>query len=126
MKAKKDKKEKNGKLFWSILAAVASLIILVVYRVCLNFSFFPYVLWGYMIVLTALIVVYIIYNRGFTRRGVGVEMLPDDWSEERRIEFVENGKRRLARSKWMLILIIGLLFTFLVDALELFVLSKFF
>ena len=122
----KDKKEKSGKLFWGILTAIVSLVILVFYRVCLSFTFFPYVMWGYMVILTGLIVVYIIYNRGFTRRGVEADMLPDDWSEEKRTGFVEDGKQRLARSKWMLMLIIGFLITFLVDALELFVLKNFF
>ena len=122
----KDKKEKNGKLFWGILTAIVSFVILVFYRVCLSFSFFPYVMWGYMVILTGLIVVYIIYNRGFTRRGVKADMLPDDWSEEKRVRFVEDGKNRLARSKWMLMLIIGFLITFLFDAIELFVLKSFF
>ena len=120
-----DKKKRNGKLFWGIITAVVSLIIIVFYRVCLSFEIFPYVMWGYMIALTALIVVYIVYNRGFTRRGVEVDMLPDDWDEDRRARFVESGKQRLRRSKWMLTLIIGFLLTFLLDALELFVLNFF-
>lgn len=120
-----DKKKRNGKLFWGIITAIVSLIIIVFYRVCLSFEIFPYVMWGYMIALTALIVVYIVYNRGFTRRGVEVDMLPDDWDEDRRARFVESGKQRLRRSKWMLTLIIGFLLTFLLDALELFVLNFF-
>lgn len=109
----------------TIITVLVSLVMLVVYRVSLNFSFFPYIMWGYMATLTALVIAYILYNRGFTRRGVDVDMLPEDWSEERRIEFVENGKRRLVRSRWVLILIIGFLVTFLFDAFELFVLSRF-
>ena len=120
-----DKKKRDGKLFWGIITAVVSLVILVFYRVSLSFEIFPYVMWGYMIALTLLIVVYIIYNRGFSRRGVDIEMLPDDWDRERRIEFVESGKHRLERSKWMLTLIIGFLLTFLLDALDLFVLNFF-
>jgi len=127
MQDKQNKKEHNKKLFWGILTVVVSLIILVFYRVCLelSLSIFPYVMWGYMIILTVLIVAYIVYNRGFTRRGVGLEMLPEDWSEERRREFVEDGKRRLSKSKWVLMLIIGFLFTFLFDAFELFVIGSF-
>ena len=125
MQDKHNKKERNQKLFWGILTAIVTLVILVFYRTCLelNLTIFPYVMWGYMIILTVLIVVYIVYNRGFTRRGVSAEMLPEDWSEERRIEFVEDGKRRLAKSKWILMLIIGFLFTFLFDAFDLFVLG---
>lgn len=121
------KREKGGKkLLWGILTAIVSLVLLVFYRVSLSFPFFPYVMWGYMIILTVLVIVYILYNRGFTRRGVDVDMLPEDWSEEKRIDFVENGRYRLASSKWMLMLIIGFLVTFLFDALELFVLKNLF
>ena len=125
MHHKQDKNKRGGKLLRIIITVLVSLVMLVVYRVSLNFSFFPYIMWGYMATLTALVIAYILYNRGFTRRGVDVDMLPEDWSEERRIEFVENGKRRLVRSRWVLILIIGFLVTFLFDAFELFVLSRF-
>ena len=123
MQDKQNKKERKQTLFWGILTAIVTLIVLVIYRFSLNFSFFPYVMWGYMIILTVLVIWYILYNRGFTRRGVEVDMLPDDWDEERRIEFVEDGKRRLVKSKWILMLIISFLFTFLFDAFDLFVLS---
>ena len=75
--------------------------------------------------LTVLVAVYVIYNRGFTRRGVEIDMLPDDWDHERRVRFVEDGKKRYKRSKWMLTLIIGFLLTFLIDALELFLVNLF-
>jgi hypothetical protein len=79
-------------------------------------------MFGYMAALTVLVLVYIIYNRGFSRKGVTVDMLPDEWSEEQRLEFVESGKIRLERSKWLLVFIISLLFTFIVEAILLFVL----
>lgn len=78
--------------------------------------FFPTVMFTYTAALTILALVYIIYNRGFSRKGITVEMLPDEWSEEKKLEFVENGKQRLQRSKWMLVLIISLSFTFIVEA----------
>ena len=78
-----------------------------------------------MAILTVLVLVYIIYNRGFSRKGVTVDMLPDEWSEEKKLEFVENGKVRLERSKWLLVFIISFLFTFIAEALLLFVLPTF-
>ncbi len=48
---------------------------------------------------------YVIYNRGFSRRGVTPDMLPAEWSYEKKCEFIEDGKRRLERSKWMLTII---------------------
>ena len=89
------------------------------------YYFFPIVMFAYMATLTVLVFTYIIYNRGFSRKGITVDMLPDDWSEERKLEFVESGKRRLERSKWLLVFIISLLFTFIVEAVLLFVLPMF-
>lgn len=86
-----------------------------------NMLFFPIVMFSYMIVLTILIFVYIIYNRGFSRKGVTEDMLPIEWTQEQKREFIESGERRLRRSKWMLVLIISILFTFIVEAFVLFV-----
>ena len=86
-----------------------------------NMLFFPIVMFSYMIVLTVLIFVYIIYNRGFSRKGVTEDMLPIEWTYEQKREFIESGERRLQRSKWMLVFIISILFTFIVEAFVLFV-----
>ena len=88
------------------------------------YYFFPVVMFTYMAALTILIFVYIIYNRGFSRKGVTVEMLPEEWSEEKKIEFVENGKLRLKRSKWILVFIIALFFTFIADTFVMYALPE--
>lgn len=88
------------------------------------YYFFPIVMFTYMAVLTVLIFVYIIYNRGFSRKGVTAEMLPDEWSEEKKLEFIENGKVRLKRSKWILMLIIALFFTFIADTFVMYALPE--
>lgn len=87
--------------------------------------FFPAVMFIYTAALTVFALAYIIYNRGFSRKGVTVDMLPDEWSEEKKLEFVENGKHRLQRSKWMLVLIISLSFTFVVEVFIFFALPVF-
>lgn len=83
--------------------------------------FFPVVMFSYMITLTVLMIVYIVYNRGFSRKGVTEEMLPPEWTQEQKFEFIESGKVRLQRSKWILVFIIAILFTFIVEAFVLFV-----
>ena len=85
------------------------------------YYFFPAVMFAYMGALAILVLVYIIYNRGFSRKGVTVDMLPAEWSEEKKLEFVNNGKLRLEKSKWLLVFIIALLFTFIAEAFALFV-----
>ncbi len=60
---------------------------------------------------------YVIYNRGFSRRNVTPEMLPPEWSYEKKCEFIEDGKRRMEKSKWMLTVILPII---VVYAFELF------
>ena len=136
-KADAEKKEKRKKKIKTVITiAIVAIIVLVVYRLSmaldpliyslLGLNIFPIVICVYMIALTLLVVVYIIYNRGFSRKGVTPEMLPSSWSIEKKEEFIESGERRLKESRWMLILIMAFLITFLVDAFELFVISRFF
>lgn len=79
------------------------------------------VMTAYMVAFAAVLIAYIIYNRAFTRKGVTEEMLPDAWSDEEKKEYVEDGKKRIERSSWMLMIIIPLLITFIAEAMYLFV-----
>lgn len=74
----------------------------------------------YWIAFAVVLIAYIAYNRAFTRKGITVEMLPETWSAEQKAEFVEDGKRRLEKSKWMLSLIFPLMVTIAADAIYLF------
>lgn len=108
-----------------IITAALSILLFAFYRFSLAFDFFPYVMWGYMLATTVLALVYIFYNRGFSRKGVTVDMLPTDWSEEKKTEFVNSARTRMNRSRWMLIFMIGFLLTFMLDSIELFVIPYF-
>ena len=105
-----------------LLALVAvTVVVLTVYRLLMKQPYFRVVMIAYMILATAFVLAYVIYNRGFSRKGVTEEMLPAEWSEEQKTEFIEDGKRRLKKSRWMIVPIFAFLITFGVDALELFV-----
>ena len=97
----------------------ATAFIFVLYRVLMNFSFFNIVLIVYMVAAAACIFGYVIYNRGMSRKNVTPDMLPDSWSDEEKQEFIEDGKRRLEKSKPLLILSFAFVFTFVVDIIEL-------
>ena len=99
-----------------------SVVLITVYRFFLETPYFLVVFGLYMAALVALVAVYLIYNRGMSRKGITEDMLPDEWSIEDKQRFVADGKRRLDRSKWMLVIIFSLVVVFIVDALELFVL----
>ena len=115
----------SDRIFWLLGAIALAMTLLVVYRYFLTTPYFPTVLTVYMVTFTALILVYVIYNRGFSRRNLTKEMLNDTWSDEEKEAFLENGRTRLRRSKWMLLLIIAIGFTFAFDMLELFVVPYF-
>ena len=90
------------------------------YRLMMTFRYFEIVFVLYLVAMTAFIGAYIIYNRAFTRKNMTADMLPDEWTFEQKQEFIEDGKRRLKRSSWMLMFIIGFVFTFAFDLFELY------
>ena len=79
------------------------------------------VTWGYMLVFGGFLIAYIAYNRAFTRKEITVDMLPDDWSEQKKQDYINDGKMRMEKSRWMLSVIIPFLVTFMAEALYLFV-----
>ena len=111
-------KKKIGMFIWLI---VLTMVLLAIYRFMLTRYYFEIVMLVYMFLSTLCILSYVIYNRGFSRRGITVEMLPDIWSDEQKKEFIEDGKRRLEKSRWLLMFIFAFLFVFAFDAIELFV-----
>ncbi len=79
------------------------------------------VTWLYMLGLVGFIVVYVVYNYAFTRKDVTPEMLPGDWSHEKKTDYIQKGKIRAQKSRWMIFIIFPLIVTFIVDILYLFV-----
>ncbi len=112
---------------WRLLLTLVcnTVIIFTVYRLAIQTTWFPYILGLYLAAAAIMTVVFVVYNRGFSRRGVTAEMLPDTMSAEEKCEFIADGERRLKKSKWMLTVLFPLLFTFTYDIIELFVLEYF-
>ncbi len=118
----------------AVVVAVMSIFLLVLYYGTM--SAFPSelitmaVMGAYMVVFAVLLVSYIAYNRGFVNKDVTEDMLPDEWSQEKKTEFVAANKRRAEKSRWMLVFIIPFVVVFMAEALYLFVwdgwLSNFF
>ena len=114
-----EKKDKIA-IRYLIGTLLLSLVLLAFYYFSLNFDFFPFVMWGYMVALALTAFAYVIYNRGMSRKGVSEDMLPDEWDADRKREYVEDGKKRLGRSRWMLSFIIAFVVTFAAEAVVLF------
>ena len=77
---------------------------------------------GFWVTFAVFLLIFVIYNRAFTRRNLTADMLPIQWTREEREEYIANGKRRLEKSKWMVSVIIPLLVPIALDALYLFTL----
>lgn len=75
---------------------------------------------GYWLAFAGFLIAYIIYNRGFTRKDVTADMLPDTWSEERKKAFIVDSQNRNKKSKWMLSVIIPIMVPIALDAIVLF------
>jgi hypothetical protein len=118
---------KFKKFNWKLLLilAVNTVVILGFYLLATNFSFFMYVLAAYMILTAGFSIAFVVYNRGFSRRGVTLDMLPDTMTPEEKTEFIADGERRLKKSKWMLTVILPFLFTFAYELINLYF-SEFF
>ncbi len=97
---------------------ISCTLIFSVYRVSLDYLQPELVLTVYMAVATALIAFYVIYNRGFSRRGITRDMLPESWDEEKKDEFLRSAEERIRRSQPVLVLIVGFIFTFFIDIIE--------
>ena len=67
---------------------------------------------------------YVIYNRGFSRKNVTLDMLPDEWPPEKKTEFIEDGKRRLENSKWVLTVLIPLIGVFAYEFIDIYIVEK--
>ncbi len=66
------------------------------------------------------LIAYIIYNRGFTQRGITEDMLPETWDREKKESYIASVKKREQDSKWMLSVIIPLMIPIALEAISLF------
>ena len=86
-----------------------------------NDNLFFGVMIAYFLVFAATLITYLAYNRGFVNKNVTAEMLPADWSEEKKQDFLAAEKARMQKSRWMLTVIIPFIVVFMCEALYLFV-----
>jgi hypothetical protein len=100
----------------SILLLVNSILFPVLYFTVANAGF-DYILYVYTALAAILAFVFVIYNRGFSRKNVTPEMLPDTMSAEEKKEFIADGERRLSASRWMLAFLFPLVLAVALDVI---------
>ena len=104
-----------------LATAGLTLLLLAIWYGCMAAALAKAVMIAYFLVFAVLLVSYIAYNRGFVNKDVTAEMLPADWSEEKKQTFLQNEKLRVQKSRWMLTVIIPFIIVFMCEALYLFV-----
>ena len=129
-KKKKQKKaivEKNEKkpFNWRLLLALVgnTALFFILYETGNYFEFYP-TFWICFVLALGFSLAYFIYNRGMSRNNVTPEMLPQDWSAEKKCEFFADRDRRKKKSRWMLTVIIPLFFVLAFDMVRLFYLDS--
>lgn len=120
----KNKKPDKGSIIMLLSLVAVTVIIYCVYRLCTEVLLYTPIFFIYIGVECVLVAVYLFYNRGFSLRGVTKEMLPETMSEEEKDALLKDAELRLKRSKWMIIPIVAFMFTFAIDAIELFLLPN--
>lgn len=113
-------------LLKALFLIVFTAVVLIVYRFFMERPEFYIVFAIYGVIAASSVVGYVIYNRGFSRKGITEDMLPQTWSTEEKTKFIEDAKRRMERSRWLLFIAFAFIFTFAFDAFDLFVLQGLF
>ena len=104
-------------LFW---LAVSITVIFTIYQVFVVRFQVGWLFWAYYAATFALALIYIVYNFGLSRRHVTPDMLPDTWTVDQKYDYIAEGEERKKKSRFILVLLIGFLFTFCYDMLTLF------
>lgn len=107
----------------ALLLVGATVLFLSTYIICVA-TFPELTLAVYTAALAGFSIAYVVYNRGFSRKNVKMEDLPMSWSTAEKHEFIEDGRRRLERSSWMLLVIIPLVIVYAYEVINLFLLPQ--
>ena len=105
----------------AILLLVNSILFSVLYFVIANAGF-GYILYVYTALAAIIAFVFVIYNRGFSRKNVTPEMLSDTMSAEEKREFIADGEKRLSASRWLLTFLFPLVLAIALDVMYLYLL----
>ena len=83
-------------------------------------QYFAYIPFVYAGLAGAFALGYVIYNRGFSRRYVTPDHLPDTMTAEEKAAWIASGEERFRRSRWVITILYPLILTLLMDLFYLF------
>ena len=124
--------KESQNLRYMIILIINTILFFAAYKILLYYAeltqetFYSFLLMlGYMTLLLIFVLAYLIYNRFLYRKNLTLEDLPDTMTTQEKEEFLNDGKQRLKKSKWMMLIILPLVVTFLIDAVDIFILEMF-
>ena len=109
-----DQAEIDAKKRLMLMLLANSILILTVYFILNRMQFWP-IFFIYMGIAAVLVLIYVIYNRGFVGKNTTPDMLPDTMTLAEKQAFLQDAKNRLHRSRWALTLLIPIVLTFAAD-----------
>lgn len=77
----------------------------------------------YSVITLFVALTYIVYNRGIIGRNLTSDMLPADWNDKQKEEFIKDFARRKAKSQKLLLMLIPLTATFLFEIADIYLLN---
>lgn len=120
----------NQAKLYLVMLIVNTILFFTLYRVLLYLAttvqtaYISYIVMiSYAVILVGFVFGYLIYNRFLYRKGLTKADLNPEWTEEQKEAFLADGEARLEKSKWMMVIILPLVLTFLFDAIDLFIIE---
>lgn len=106
------------RMLYLLINTVLMLVIYFAVPPLLHFFYMPHV---YVVLGIGLLLYYLIYNRGFVARGITAEDLPDTMTAQEKRDYLESARVRFEKSRWVLTVLLPIIFTFIADVIYLFV-----
>lgn len=108
----------NFKLALTLAALI--IVFIAVFRLLKLYDLYLVAIVIYTAVTLATAIYYIVYNRGVLSGKVTPDMLPAEWSAEQKQAMIDDIAARHKRSKWVLLILIPMIFVFGFELLELY------
>ena len=115
-------KEALGRFNFRLVFKLAAFIIIFmsVFRLLKLYDLYLVAVIAYTAITLAVAIWYIAYNKGMVSGKITPDMLPTDWSADQKKAFIDDLTERRKKSKWVLLILIPMVFVFGFELLELY------
>ena len=116
-------KPESKKLMIRLL--VNSAVLIALYFAIPTLTHFSYMPLIYLLAGAGFGIYYVIYNRGFSGKGITLDQLPDTMTLAEKQKFIDDSRERMQKSRWVLTILLPIILTFLADMIYLFIFPYF-